>query len=117
MNNLAYVSLAPAPAEVTKLPCPLEACGLTVSYGGLIRLRDVSAAFPQHQVTAVLGPSGCGKSTLLRSLNRTLELTPGARIEAGTVMLDGMDAYRDDVSASWVRTHIGMLQQKPAPFP
>ena len=88
-----------------------------MSYRGVTRLRDVSAVFPQHQVTAILGPSGCGKSTLLKTLNRTLELTPGARVESGSVLLDGIDVYHDGVSASWVRTHAGMLQQKPAPFP
>src|SRR5262245_9777608 len=98
-------------------PLALEARGLTVSYGGTTRLRDVSASFPRNRVTAILGPSGCGKSTLLRALNRTLELVPGARVDSGTVLLDGLDIYRNGTSASWVRAHVGMLQQKPAPFP
>src|SRR5262249_57575986 len=62
-------------------------------------------------------PSGWGKSTLLGALNRTLELVPGASVAAGTVLLDGTDAYDDGVSPGWVRTHVGMLQQKPTPFP
>jgi phosphate transport system ATP-binding protein len=98
-------------------PCALEASALTVSYGSTVRLRDVSAAFPHHRVTAILGPSGCGKSTLLRVLNRTLELVPGARVNTGTVRIDGLDVYRNGASASWVRARVGMLQQKPAPFP
>ena len=97
-------------------PCALEASGLTISYAGTERLRNVSIAIPRSRVTAILGPSGCGKSTLLRALNRTLELVPGARIDAGTVSLDGRDVYRNG-AAGWVRTRIGMLQQKPAPFP
>ena len=87
------------------------------SYGGIVRLRDVTAAFPAHRVTAILGPSGCGKSTLLRALNRTLELVPGARVDAGSVLLDGQEIYRNGNAASAVRAQIGMLQQKPTPFP
>lgn len=118
MINLAYTSFAEkaAPA-INAATCPLQTRQLTVSYGGVTRLCNVSAAFAQNQVTAILGPSGCGKSTLLKTLNRTLELTPGARVEAGSVLLEGADMYRGDVSASRVRTHVGMLQQKPAPFP
>lgn len=111
-------SVAEKPAlAAVETACPLEARGITVSYSGTARLHNVSAAFARHQVTAILGPSGCGKSTLLRTLNRTLELTPGTRVDQGSVCLDGKDIYATNISASWVRTHIGMLQQKPAPFP
>ena len=103
------------PETVPAAAAPLEARGLTVSYGGVARLREISAAFPRDRVTAILGPSGCGKSTLLRALNRTLELVPGARVDSGTVVLDGVDIY--GAPASRVRAHVGMLQQKPAPFP
>jgi len=109
--------LDPAILQSSASSCALEALGLTVSYGGAIRLRDVSAEFQRHRVTAILGPSGCGKSTLLRTLNRTLELLPGARVEAGAVLLDGLDVYRNGTAASWVRARAGMLQQKPACFP
>ena len=98
-------------------PLVLECRGLTATYGATVRLREVSAGFAQHRVTAILGPSGCGKSTLLKGLNRTLELVAGARVEAGTVLLDGVDVYRNGVAASLVRARVGMLQQKPAPFP
>jgi len=98
-------------------PYALECRGLTASYGGATRLRGVSAAFTRHRVGAILGPSGCGKSTLLKALNRTLELVTGARVESGTVLLDGTDVYRNGVAASHVRARVGMLQQKPAPFP
>jgi phosphate transport system ATP-binding protein len=96
--------------------CALEARGVTASYGGAVRLRQVSVAFPRNHVTAILGPSGCGKSTLLRVLNRTHELVPGARVESGGVMLGGRDIY-NGTPASAVRAQIGMLQQKPTPFP
>lgn len=118
MDNITTPSLGETVAEVTReADCPLEARSVTVSYSGVTRLRDVSAEFARHQVTAILGPSGCGKSTLLRTLNRTLELTPGARVDQGSVYLNGQDVYGAKVPASGVRTHIGMLQQKPAPFP
>src|SRR5262245_40057509 len=97
--------------------CALECQGLCVSYGSATRLHKISVAFPRRQITAILGPSGCGKSTLLRSLNRTLELIPGARIESGTVLVEGRDAYAKDCPASRVRAQVGMLHQKPAPFP
>jgi len=100
-----------------QLGMALEARQVTASYGGTVRLRAVDAAFPRHRVSAILGPSGCGKSTLLRVLNRTLELLPGARVEAGSVLLGGDDIYRNGAPACAVRARIGMLQQKPTPFP
>jgi phosphate transport system ATP-binding protein len=115
LNN--NVVMMPAPVSAVAASCPLQACALSVSYSGVTRLREVSAAFALKQVTAILGPSGCGKSTLLKALNRTLELTPGARVDGGAVLLDGTDVYGGKVAASWVRTQVGMLQQKPAPFP
>ena len=110
--RLPLAIVAPAPRCSA-----LEARDLTVAYGGVARVRNATAAFPRNRVTAILGPSGCGKSTLLRALNRTLELIPGARVESGRVLLDRLDIYGPDVSPSWVRTHVGMLQQRPAPFP
>src|ERR1700742_4301482 len=99
----------PAPAATTLDPCALDARGVTIAYDGIERVRGVTAAFPRNRVTAILGPSGCGKSTLLRALNRTLELTPGARVTAGRVLIDRTDVYGPGVSAAWVRTHVGML--------
>jgi energy-coupling factor transporter ATP-binding protein EcfA2 len=69
----------------------IEAKNITASYAGSIRLKDVSVAFPRNQVTAIMGPSGCGKSTLLRALNRTLELTPGAKVNKGSVLFENKD--------------------------
>jgi len=94
----------------------IEVLGITASYGKAVRLRNVSASFLRNRVTAIIGPSGCGKSTLLRTLNRTFELVPGTQIHCGSVQFDGLHIYGPGVSASWVRTHIGMVQQKPTPF-
>jgi phosphate transport system ATP-binding protein len=107
----------PRVLQAADVSCALECRGLGASYGATARLRGVSAAFVRHRVTAILGPSGCGKSTLLKALNRTLELVVGARVDAGTVLLDGLDVYRNGVAASHVRARVGMLQQKPSPFP
>jgi phosphate transport system ATP-binding protein len=79
-------------------------------------VRDVSLAFEANRVTALIGPSGCGKSTMLRCLNRMHELVPGTRIE-GRVLLDGNDIYAPDVSPIAVRRTVGMVFQKPTPFP
>jgi phosphate transport system ATP-binding protein len=76
----------------------------------------VSIAFRDREVTAIIGPSGCGKSTLLRCLNRMHETIPTARVE-GTVALDGQDIYARGVNPIEVRRHIGMVFQRPTPFP
>jgi phosphate transport system ATP-binding protein len=89
---------------------------LSAWYGDIAGVRDVSLAFEANRVTALIGPSGCGKSTLLRCLNRMHELVPGTRIE-GRVLLDGHDIYAPDVSAIAVRRAVGMVFQKPTPFP
>jgi phosphate transport system ATP-binding protein len=85
-------------------------------YGDNAAIRDVSINYEPNQVTAMIGPSGCGKSTVLRCLNRMHEEIPGTRI-AGTVELDGIDVYGDDVDVVAVRRSIGMVFQKPNPFP
>src|SRR5690625_3163472 len=73
-------------------------------------------AIEPRAVTALIGPSGCGKSTFLRTLNRMHEVVPGARVE-GNVEMDGQDLYARDVDAAEVRRHIGMVFQRPNPFP
>jgi len=76
----------------------------------------VSLLFPAHTVTAIIGPSGCGKSTLLRCLNRMHELTPGATV-SGEVLLDNVNIYGGDVNPVELRRRIGMVFQRPTPFP
>ena len=94
----------------------IAAIGLDAFFGASRVVRDVSFAVEPGQVTAIIGPSGCGKSTLLRCLNRMHETVPGARVE-GEVRFGGRDIYAPEVSAIGVRRHIGMVFQRPTPFP
>src|SRR5690242_21564587 len=94
----------------------LETVKLTALFGKHRAVRDVSLLFPAHTVTAIIGPSGCGKSTLLRCLNRMHELTPGASVQ-GEVLLDDVNIYGNDVCAIELRRRIGMVLQRPTPFP
>jgi phosphate transport system ATP-binding protein len=94
----------------------LETVRLTALFGQQRAVSDVSLLFPAHTVTAIIGPSGCGKSTLLRCLNRMHELTPGASV-TGQVLLDEVDIYARDVNPIELRRRIGMVFQRPTPFP
>ena len=94
----------------------LEAVKLTAFFGQHRAVRDVSLLFPAHTVTAIIGPSGCGKSTLLRCLNRMHELIPGAAV-AGEVLLDDVNIYGGAVNPVELRRRIGMVFQRPTPFP
>jgi len=89
---------------------------LTVRYGGVPAISDVSMDIASRQVTAIIGPSGCGKSTFIRCLNRMNDLVPGAEVE-GAVRYHGDDLYGRDVDPVEVRRRIGMVFQKPNPFP
>ncbi|EYR63841.1 phosphate ABC transporter ATP-binding protein [Actinotalea ferrariae CF5-4] len=89
---------------------------LDVYYGSFRAVADVSMMIEPRSVTALIGPSGCGKSTFLRTLNRMHEVIPGARVE-GTVTMDGVDLYGSDVDPVAVRRQIGMVFQRPNPFP
>jgi phosphate transport system ATP-binding protein len=89
---------------------------LSCFYGSFRAVRDISMQLPKRQITAIIGPSGCGKSTLLRSFNRMNDLVDSARIE-GTIRYHGVDLYADGVDPVEVRRRIGMVFQKPNPFP
>jgi phosphate transport system ATP-binding protein len=89
---------------------------LTALYGKFTAVKNVTLAFPANQVHALIGPSGCGKSTFLRALNRMHEMSIGGWI-TGSVLLDGADIYGPDVSVIQVRRQVGMVFQKPTPFP
>jgi phosphate transport system ATP-binding protein len=89
---------------------------LNVYYGNFLAVEDVSMGIDARSVTAFIGPSGCGKSTFLRTLNRMHEVIPGARAE-GQVLLDGDDLYGTGVDPVVVRSMIGMVFQRPNPFP
>jgi len=94
----------------------IEVTDLSLFYGAFRAVRDVTLTVEPHAVTAIIGPSGCGKSTFLRSLNRMHELTPGARVE-GSIDLDGVDVYRSDIDPVLLRRVVGMVFQRPNPFP
>ena len=94
----------------------LETHALSAFFGSAEVVRGVSIAFRDREVTAIIGPSGCGKSTLLRCLNRMHETVPTARV-GGTVSLDLQDIYARGVNPIEVRRHIGMVFQRPTPFP
>ena len=94
----------------------IEISGLNAYYGKTRAIEDISMTVEPRSVTAFIGPSGCGKSTLLRSLNRMHEVIPGARVE-GKVLLDDVDLYAPGVDPVAVRRTIGMVFQRPNPFP
>ena len=94
----------------------IEVKDLDIYYDKVLAVQGVSMTIQPRSVTALIGPSGCGKSTFLRTLNRMHELVPNARVE-GQVLLDGQDLYAPDVDPVRVRTQIGMVFQRPNPFP
>jgi phosphate transport system ATP-binding protein len=107
-------------AERTPLPTQRETVfdirSLSVSYGSVPAIRDVTMEIGQNMVTAIIGPSGCGKSTFIRALNRMNDLVPTAKV-TGEVLYHGEDLYGPRVDPVQVRRHIGMVFQKPNPFP
>jgi phosphate transport system ATP-binding protein len=94
----------------------VNVAGLHAYYGAQHALRGIDIRFPANEATAIIGPSGCGKSTMVRCINRMHEEIPGARAE-GRVSLDEVDVYGDEVDVTTVRRMIGMVFQKPNPFP
>lgn len=89
---------------------------LNLWYGAHHALHGVNIDIPEHEITALIGPSGCGKSTFLKTLNRMNDLVPGIRIE-GEVNYAGQNIYAPNVDTTWLRKQIGMVFQKPNPFP
>jgi phosphate transport system ATP-binding protein len=89
---------------------------VSVSYSGVVAVEGVTLAVHRHQISALIGPSGCGKSTLLRSFNRMNDLVAGATVD-GTILYHGQDLYAPEVDPVEVRRRIGMVFQKPNPFP
>jgi phosphate transport system ATP-binding protein len=94
----------------------MRTIGLNAWFGQKQALKDINVTFKANAVTAIIGPSGCGKSTLIRTLNRMHELTPGAKM-SGQVLLDGKNMYDKDVDPVMIRRRVGMVFQKPNPFP
>jgi phosphate transport system ATP-binding protein len=115
-------SLVHAPAEavidveVAEAQRIFDCNKVGVAYGGKTALADVSVPLAKNEITALIGPSGCGKSTFLRCLNRMNDLIPGATVE-GSIVYHGQELYAKDVDPVAVRKRIGMVFQKPNPFP
>ena len=103
---------AAAAAEDVKI----RASNVSIYYGAKLAIDDVSIDVPSEYVTAFIGPSGCGKSTFLRALNRMNDTIPSARFE-GEILLDGQDIYRSGMDVVQLRARVGMVFQKPNPFP
>jgi len=104
--------LEPIVSEAPKL----SVRNLNFYYGGFHALKNISLEIPEKRVTAFIGPSGCGKSTLLRTFNRMYELYPEQRAE-GEILMDGSDLLKSKEDVSLIRARIGMVFQKPTPFP
>ena len=102
--------------DLTNLPIKLEIEKLSVYYGKYKAINEISMQIPENRITALIGPSGCGKSTLLRSINRMNDLVNGSRVE-GRILLNGTNIYDPDIDVVDIRQRIGMVFQRPNPFP
>lgn len=94
----------------------IKLSGLNIFYGDFPAVKDINIAFERNRITALIGPSGCGKSTVLRAVNRMNDLIPGARTE-GDVLFHGVNLYGNGIDPVLIRRKIGMVFQKPNPFP
>ena len=117
-NSLADIAMnrAVSSHKSNAIATDMEAIGIHAWFGAKHVLSDVNLTFPSGSVTALIGPSGCGKSTFLRTLNRMHEFIPTAAL-AGQVMLDGEDIYEAGTDVTKIRLKVGMVFQKPNPFP
>ena len=110
------VSAAQGSAAPTAARLVFQVTDLSVSYSGFTAVRDVNLDIRANEITAFIGPSGCGKSTVLRCFNRMNDTIKGAKV-SGSVQYHDLDLYGPDISATQVRRHVGMVFQKPNPFP
>jgi phosphate transport system ATP-binding protein len=110
------VSVAPDHAPAAEAPIAISAQHVSAYYGAKRAVTDISMEIRRNSVTALIGPSGCGKSTYIRTFNRMHEFAPNARVE-GTILLEGDNIYAPGVDPTRVRQRIGMVFQKPNPFP
>jgi phosphate transport system ATP-binding protein len=116
LMDLPALRATPPTGAPSAMETVFELRGVGVRYGAHLAVRDVSMSISKNRITAIIGPSGCGKSTLLRCMNRMNDLIPDAHIQ-GEVLYHGEDLYAPDVDAVDVRRRIGMVFQKPNPFP
>lgn len=114
--NLDSLGRSKQSLDLASEPVALEVPGLNLFYGDKQALFDVQMNIPRNRVTAFIGPSGCGKSTLLRTFNRMNDLVDGCRVD-GEIRLDGQDIYAKGVDVAELRRRVGMVFQKPNPFP
>jgi phosphate transport system ATP-binding protein len=110
-------SLGRQATRVAVDPTAFQLEHVSVAYGAAPILRAIDCRIPEGAVTAIMGPSGCGKSTLVKTLNRTLELTAGGRISSGRLSFRGHDLYAPTVDPRAVRKAVGIIHQRPVPFP
>jgi len=103
-------------AELGALPIKIEVSDLSVFYGTYRAIKNISMNIPENKITALIGPSGCGKTTLLRTINRMNDLIPGSRVE-GRVILNKFNIYDNDIDEVDIRQRVGMIFQRPNPFP
>jgi phosphate transport system ATP-binding protein len=103
-------------AETAVQPVKIDIRNLSVFYGKFRAIAEITLAIPSHRITAIIGPSGCGKSTLLRAINRMTDLTTGSHAE-GEILLDGEDILAPGIDVVQIRQRVGMVFQRPNPFP
>lgn len=118
-NSVAIPQVIPLPttSESNTVEAPkMRIAGVNFYYGKFRALADINLDLPEKRITAIIGPSGCGKSTLLRTLDRMNDLVPNSRLE-GQVLLDGENIYAPNVDVVNVRRRVGMVFQRPNPFP
>jgi phosphate transport system ATP-binding protein len=116
MTELVALRAPAAPSANAGEPAAVRVRSLHAYFGAVHAVRDVSLDFPTNEVTAIIGPSGCGKSTFLRCLNRMHETVPLARVE-GEVRFHDQNIYAEGVDPIALRRHVGMVFQRPTPFP
>ena len=115
--NKTYMEQSDKKAALYQVDDPkFSISGLDLYYGDFHALKNINMGVPRSRVTALIGPSGCGKSTLLKSLNRMNDLIPDCRI-TGNILLDGQDIYSGSTDVNLLRKRVGMVFQKPNPFP
>ncbi len=115
LNSSSISEPSSFPPEIEK-KYKMIAEHVTISYGDFPAVKDITMKFPEKSVTALIGPSGCGKTTFLRCLNRMHDMTKNAKVE-GKVMIDNIDLYDKSIDPIYHRRKVGMVFQKPNPFP